>query len=243
MAIVEKPLFSDEALGKLKSSVTFFKRVANTLYTDPNPGEWYFFIPMLSSPQNPSFVSEAQKTKFQNAVIAWRAFSTEEKAYWNEIATICQTGFNAFLSYFLTEEELEDIMIIGGILPYGGPSAPAGYLLCNGAAVSRSTYAALFAIIGIAYGVGDGSTTFNLPDLRQRFPLGKASSGTGSTLGGVDGNIDHFHTDSGHSHTLFSGSEISAGDSPVYASYTDSQFSATDSKNPPFQVVNFVIKF
>ena len=60
----------------------------------------------------------------------------------------------------------------GGILPYGGSSAPSNFLLCNGAAVSRSTYATLLGVIGTTFGTGDGSTTFNVPDLRARAPIG-----------------------------------------------------------------------
>jgi len=90
----------------------------------------------------------------------------------------------------------------GAILPYGGSSAPAGFLLCDGSAVSRSTYAALFAIVATAFGAGNGSTTFNVPDLRGKFPLGKATSGTGSTLGGAGGTIDHVHTGPSHTHTI-----------------------------------------
>lgn len=63
----------------------------------------------------------------------------------------------------------------GGILPYAGATAPANYLLCNGAAVSRGTYPALFALISTTYGAGDGSTTFNVPNLSGRFPLGYAA--------------------------------------------------------------------
>lgn len=55
-------------------------------------------------------------------------------------------------------------------------TAPTGWLLCNGSAVSRTTYADLFAVIGETYGVGDGSTTFNVPDLRSRFPLGYSAT-------------------------------------------------------------------
>jgi hypothetical protein len=73
----------------------------------------------------------------------------------------------------------------GLMLPYGGTTAPSGFLLCDGTAVSRTTYAALFAIIGTASGAGDGSTTFNLPDMRGRFPMGKKAAGTGSTLLGT----------------------------------------------------------
>lgn len=103
------------------------------------------------------------------------------------------------------------IVPVGGILPFGGTSAPTGYLLCDGSQVSRVTYKPLFDVISTTYGVGDGSTTFNVPDLRQKFPLGKAASGTGATLGGTGGAIDHTHTvsgttssDGGHSHSVSS---------------------------------------
>lgn len=86
----------------------------------------------------------------------------------------------------------------GAVMPYGGTAAPTGWALCDGSAVSRSTFATLFTAIGVAYGAGDGSTTFNLPDLRQRFPMGKAASGTGATLGVTGGAVDHAHT---HAHT------------------------------------------
>jgi len=83
---------------------------------------------------------------------------------------------------------------IGTIVAYGGASAPSDWLICDGSAVSRVTYANLFAVLGITYGAGDGVTTFNVPDLQQRFPLGKATAGTGSTLGATGGAIDHTHT-------------------------------------------------
>jgi microcystin-dependent protein len=83
----------------------------------------------------------------------------------------------------------------GIVLPYGGTAAPTGWLLCNGSVVSRTTYAALFAIVGTAFNTGgEPGTDFRLPDLRGRFPLGKAAAGTGSTLGGSGGAIDHVHT-------------------------------------------------
>jgi microcystin-dependent protein len=70
----------------------------------------------------------------------------------------------------------------GAIIPYGGATAPTGYLLCDDSAVSRTTYATLFAILSTTFGTGDGSTTFNVPDLRDRLPLGKGTNN--STLGG-----------------------------------------------------------
>jgi microcystin-dependent protein len=89
----------------------------------------------------------------------------------------------------------------GGIIAYGGSSAPSGWFMCDGSAVDRATYAGLFAVIGTTYGVGNGSTTFNVPNLQQRFPIGKAAAGTASTLGGAGGAIDHTHTCPSHTHT------------------------------------------
>jgi len=82
----------------------------------------------------------------------------------------------------------------GVILPYGGATAPQGALMCYGQAVSRSTYAALFGVIGTTYGAGDGSATFNVPDLRGRVPAGRDNMGgvaagrlTGGSAAALDG--------------------------------------------------------
>jgi len=66
----------------------------------------------------------------------------------------------------------------GFVFPYAGASAPDGYLLCNGGAYSRTTYSLLFAAIGTAWGVGNGSTTFNIPDFRGIFLRGSGANGT-----------------------------------------------------------------
>lgn len=82
----------------------------------------------------------------------------------------------------------------GLIVPWSAASTPTGFLDCDGAAVSRTTYAALFAVISTTYGVGDGSTTFNLPDLTDRTIVGKsptkalASTGGANTVAGT-GNV------------------------------------------------------
>jgi len=64
----------------------------------------------------------------------------------------------------------------GSIFDFAGAAAPTGYLICNGAVVSRVTYSALFAVIGSTFGNGDGSTTFGLPDLRARVSVGVGAS-------------------------------------------------------------------
>lgn len=66
---------------------------------------------------------------------------------------------------------------IGAMMDFAGPNAPSGWALCYGQAVSRTTYAALFALIGTTWGAGDGSTTFNLPDLRGRVSAGADAMG------------------------------------------------------------------
>ncbi len=113
-----------------------------------------------------------------------------------------------------------------GPLPWSGAAAPAGWLLCDGLAVSRTTYSALFTAIGVTFGNGDGSTTFNVPDMRGRFPLGqnptplagpnRVSRSEAQNVGGIEGDetvtLDlteipsHNHTaststDGAHDHT------------------------------------------
>lgn len=65
---------------------------------------------------------------------------------------------------------------VGSILWYTGENVPTGYLLCDGSAVSRTDYADLFSVVGTTFGAGDGSTTFNLPDLRAKFIRGAGAN-------------------------------------------------------------------
>jgi microcystin-dependent protein len=91
------------------------------------------------------------------------------------------------------------VMPTGAILEYGGSSAPTGWLLCNGAAVSRATFAALFAVIGTAYGAGDGFSTFNVPNRQDRVGVGAGLSyARGATGGAVTATTS---TDGAHNHT------------------------------------------
>lgn len=84
---------------------------------------------------------------------------------------------------------------VGTVLPYAGTAAPAEYLLCYGQAISRTTYPTLFSVIGTAFGTGNGTTTFNIPDLRGRAVAGKDNMGGSSAnrltgqSGGVDGDV------------------------------------------------------
>ena len=120
-----------------------------------------------------------------------------------------------FRALFLTEHnedgthraspEVTNFVPPGSVMPYAGTTAPSNWFICDGAQVNRVTYKRLFDIIGTTYGAGDGSTTYNLPDLRGRFPLGKSAAGTGAVLGSTGGLIDHIHTGPAHTHTIASG--------------------------------------
>jgi microcystin-dependent protein len=72
------------------------------------------------------------------------------------------------------------------IIPWSDSSIPTGYLECNGSAISRSTYSALFAIIGTTYGAGDGSSTFNIPNLADNIPVGKSNNKAVGSTGGAN---------------------------------------------------------
>lgn len=84
---------------------------------------------------------------------------------------------------------LSDLLPPGTVLPYAGSSTPSKFLSCNGAAVSRTTYAALFSAIGTTWGSGDGSTTFNVPDGRGVFIKG---AGTTDRVAGVDASGNYY---------------------------------------------------
>ena len=94
---------------------------------------------------------------------------------------------------------------------YAAASAPTGWLLCDGSAVSRSTYSALFAAIGTTFGAGDGSTTFNTPNMQSRYPR-QDTSHLGQT-GGVDS----------HSHQIDGGSTPAAAQVNVSSSFIEAK--------------------
>jgi microcystin-dependent protein len=100
---------------------------------------------------------------------------------------------------------------IGTILAYAGSTPPPGWMAADGSAISRTTYAKLLAVTGLGYGVGDGSTTFNLPDLGARFPMGakglaplQTSTGGAATVALSTANLPaHDHSSAGnHAHGL-----------------------------------------
>jgi microcystin-dependent protein len=143
-------------------------------------------------------------------------------------------------------------MPVGVVVPFAGSTAPAGWLLCFGQAVSRITYAGLFLTISTTYGSGDGSTTFNLPDLRGRVVAGEddmggtaasrltaAGSGiTGTTLGASGGTETHTLTTAqipSHRHDLqrsnAAAQYVYPDASPVYRVQADTGATLTSTQN------------
>lgn len=150
----------------------------------------------------------------------------------------------------------------GVILPYGGATAPTGYLLCDGSAVNRTTYATLFAIVSTSFGTGNGTTTFNVPDLRGRFPLGQDDMGGSSanrvtateadTVGSASGAETHTlsiteipsHNHGGVLGLSGSGSSQFAGGGASTSTAVSSQGGGGAHNNmPPYQTVNYIIKY
>lgn len=129
-------------------------------------------------------------------------------------AGVIQAGIPTIVAYTGVHFEvlLQNLTIpIGQLNSFAGATAPTGWLLCDGTAVSRTTYAALYSVIGDTYGSGDGSTTFNVPDLRRRTPIGTGSS---DVLGADDGvayasrSTNQSHSVPAHYHAMGTGADL-----------------------------------
>lgn len=147
----------------------------------------------------------------------------------------------------------------GMIQMYGGSSAPTGWLFCDGSAVDREIYADLFTVIGTTWGVGNGVTTFNVPDIRGRAPIGVGTGDglTARTLADEVGEETHQLTKSempSHHHTVpseyrnststinhLSGSDGSGSNHTNISTSTAGSDSAHNNMQPSI-AVNFIIK-
>jgi microcystin-dependent protein len=101
------------------------------------------------------------------------------------------------------------------IVPWSSASVPSGFLECNGAAVSRTTYATLFGIVGTTYGAGDGSSTFNVPDLQDNVPVGKSNNKSLASTGGANTVTSTGNVGGSTANATLSTSQLAAHPHPI----------------------------
>lgn len=167
-------------------------------------------------------------------------------------ALVGTVGTPSSTNPYVTSEALTGVISI-----YGGSTAPTGWMLCDGTAVSRTTYSSLFTILGVTYGAGDGSTTFNLPNLKGKVVVGLNASETefdalGETGGAKTHTLTisempaHDHTSSSYT-TTGSGSTTGAvyGNSfngPISGSVPSQGGGGAHNNLQPYMVLNYIIK-
>lgn len=196
--------------------------------------------------------TQATRDDEQDAAIA-EAKSSADSA--GQAAANAQISANAALA--------KEAVLPGAVIAWAANSTPNGYLLCNGAAVSRTTYKALFDTIGTTYGTGDGSSTFNLPNLTDKFIQGSGTAGTVKATGlpNVVGTYTYIHTgrydvsESGngtgalyrvqttarkYGNAGFSGHENTIG---FDASRSSSIYGASTTVQPPALTMRYYIKY
>ena len=163
-------------------------------------------------------------------------------------------------------EMLKSLIPTGVVQAFAGSTMPDGWLLCDGSAISRTDYADLYAVIGDTYGAGDGTTTFNLPNLTDKFIQGNATSGTEKTAGlpNITGHMGFrkYATDGrdimyNNSGALYRGADIDNPSGPTDAAsgsfkLTNLSFDASRSSSiygnsttvqPPALTMRYIIKY
>ena len=154
--------------------------------------------------------------------------------------------------------DMGSLIPAGTVIAFAGNprSAPSGFLLCNGAAVSRTTYAALFAAIGTTYGAGNGSSTFALPNLTDKFIQGSGTAGTVKAAGLPNIKTESrymsaIYQDITSGAVLYSGAEagaVGSGGSNIYrlnfdASRGNAIYGASTTVQPPALTMRYYIKY
>ena len=149
----------------------------------------------------------------------------------------------------------------GAVIPFAGSTAPQGYLLCDGREVSRADYPYLFDVIGTTYGKGDGNTTFNLPNLQDKFIEGAGANAIGTEMSAGLPNITGSFSTYDYSPSGTAGSftkiianqnsspSIATSNHSPYSQFTlnarrsNSIYGNSDTVQPPAICMNYIIKY
>lgn len=145
---------------------------------------------------------------------------------------------------------------VGVVQAFAGSTTPEGWLLCDGSAVSRTDYADLYTVIGDAYGAGDGSTTFNLPNLVDKFIEGSAAAGTEKTAGlpNITGSAYYLYVANNKSNGALSqrqtdtsgpsgGASKAWGTVDLDASKSNAIYGNSNTVQPPALTMRYIIKY
>lgn len=179
------------------------------------------------------------------------------------IATNAISATNASNAAKLDGQVAAFYMPPGGVIAYGGTNEPTGWLICDGRAVSRTNYPALFAAIRTAHGIGDGTNTFNLPDYRGRFLRGASGTttndpdrtartalanggATGNNVGSYQGDDFRSHTHTYRDSTTGDWRGLSVdgtGTTTEYWAWAASQATGGNETRPVNVYVNYIIKY
>lgn len=218
------------------------QELATALGNDPN-----FSTTILNKIGEKESKTDAQieYKKLQNAITALKTDKPDLSGYYTKAEV---------------DTKVASTTPTGTVFPFAGSTTPDGYLLCDGSAVSRSTYANLFKVIGTTYGSGDGSSTFNLPNLVNKFVEGGSSSGAVKSAGLP--NITGEFSASGGAYPSFPNgngafkkisvfnSKRKSSDSDPYdglnydfdASRVSSIYGSSNTVQPPAIVMRYIIK-
>lgn len=202
------------------------------------------------------------REKIESQIYALHSLEAENIKSNSNVNFIVGSSTVAYIN--AADGNLKNFVPTGAILPYGGITAPTGWLLCNGQSISRTTYADLFTIIGVSFGSADGSS-FNVPDLRGMFLRGvdgtagidpdKASRTAMNTGGNTGNNVGSIQADDFKAHTHGSsplvradgtGNSISSGPGFLMnwpTTLPDSPSSGGSETRPINTYVNYIIKY
>lgn len=177
---------TDTALSNHSADTTDVHGIVDTSILVTTTGTQTLTNKTLTSPKINDTVAVTASSAELN-ILDGATLSTTELNYVDGVTSAIQTQINTLSS------NLGSAVPTGTVSMFAGTTAPTGYLICDGTAVSRTTYAALFTAISTTYGAGDTTTTFNLPDLRGRAPIGVGTGSglTARTLGGKVGAETH----------------------------------------------------